>query len=391
MSVFDIVVGQQRAVATMTRALEDAQKARLGEKSAGFNHAWLITGPAGSGRSTLALAFSAALVCKNNGCGTCDACRLAVAGVHPDVEHVVPGKVQYTAEEADHLVERSVLNPVESPWHIIVVEDVDRFNLTAVPKLLKGIEEPPPHTLWLFCAPTRDDVPDAIASRCRSLVLETPKNSDVAHELTNRFGVDPAMAAFAARAAQGHFGRARALATDEACRIRRKDVLEIPSRLRHIGSSYEFAARVIKSAEEEAQLAGKPLGDQLLANVKMIYGEGAEGKGLRGGAKGMAKAVKDAEDETKKRIRRLTFDEYDRTLMDLTGFYRDVLVVLAGATQELINEEMRPRVDEVADQLTATQVLICIDAINETRDNIIANVNPSIAFESLFVTLLNPQ
>lgn len=391
MSVFDSIIGQEHAVSALKRASTDAAKVAVGERGDAMTHAWLITGPPGSGRSVTAMAFAASLVCHQGGCGTCIDCRNVAQGIHPDVEHVIPEGVVYTVANADQLIERAALTPTRSSWHVIVVEDVDRFQLNAVPKLLKSIEEPPPHTVWILCAPTVDDVLPTIVSRCRHIVLNTPTIEDVTEQLISRFGVERAMAAFAARAAQGHIGRARALATDEQARLKRNEILDIPTRIATVSSCYEIAGSIVSNANDEADRIIAPLEKQDEKDVRMAFGEGAEGKGFKSIDRAIKREMKDLEDRFKKRRRRIVADEYDRIILDLTGYFRDVLVVQAGSTAPLINEELRPAIERYAQGSDSAATLRRIDALRESRDQLIANVAPLAVFESLLVTLRDPR
>lgn len=391
MSVFDSILGQEHAVHDLQRAVADAARVAIGERGDAMTHAWLVTGPPGSGRSTIALAFAAGLVCSNGGCGNCVDCRNVAAGVHPDVEHVVPEGVVYTVANADQLIERASLSPSRSPWHVIVVEDVDRFQLNAVPKLLKSIEEPPPNTVWVLCAPTVDDVLPTINSRCRHVLLTSPTLVDVASQLTSRFGVDQAMAAFAARAAQGHLGRARALAIDEQARLKRSEILDIPTRLSTVSSCYEIANTIVANANAEADRAIAPMEQQDEQDVRMAFGEGAEGKGFKSIDRAIKSELKSLEKRFKDRRRRMVADAYDRILLDLTGYYRDIMVIQSGSQVGLINEELRPALERIAGQDETSQTLQRIDAIREARDQLISNVAPLAVFEALLVTLRDPK
>jgi DNA polymerase-3 subunit delta' len=391
MSVFASLIGQEHAVQEMQRAAIDAAKLSSGERSDAMTHAWLITGPPGSGRSTLALAFAASLICPNGGCGECIDCRNVAVGMHPDVEHIVPEGIIYKVAETRSLIERAALLPTRSPWQVIVVEDVDRFRLDAASTLLKTLEEPPPQTVWLLCAPTVDDVYPTIRSRCRHVLLTTPTLQDIAAQLTSRFSIDPAMAAFAARAAQGHIGRARAIATDESVRLRRKQTLDIPTNLRAVSSCFDLANKIVANANTDADLIVSPLDDQDDHDIRTAYGEGAEGKGLKTVERQMKSSLKSLEERIKARRRRILSDQYDRVLLDLTGYYRDVLVIQSGASVELINEEIREAIVRVASVDDESATLHKIAAITEARDQIVANVNPLNAFESLLVTLRDPK
>ena len=385
MSVFDALIGQDHAVEQFQRAATDAKRVALGERGDAMSHAWLVTGPPGSGRSTLALAFAAALVCPQGGCGACATCHSVLAGVHPDVEHVIPEGVVYTTDDADQLVERAAMAPRQSAWHVIVVEDFDRFHVDAVPKLLKAIEEPPAQTVWLLCAPTPDDVLPTIRSRCRQVHLTSPTVDQVADQVHERFGIDAKLAAFAARAAQGHIGRARALATDSEVRARREQLLAIPANLRNVSTCFEAAAALVETVAADVEAQAAPLEQADEANVRIALGDGTEG--VKSVQRMIKRELSQAEKRFKARRRRLTSDQYDRALLDLTGFYRDVLVVQTGSGVPLINEELRASIEQVAMMGDTTATLARIDAIRETRDHLLANVAPLAAFESLFVAL----
>lgn len=391
MNVFDSLIGQEQAVAEMKHAAADAAKVAIGERGDAMTHAWLIVGPPGSGRSTLALAFAASLVCSNGGCGECIDCRNVAAGIHPDVEHVVPEGIIYKVEAARNLIERASLLPTRSPWHVIVVEDVDRFRIEAASTLLKSLEEPPAQTVWLLCAPTVDDVAPTIRSRCRLVLLTSPTLSAIAEQLSARFGIDSAMAAFAARTAQGHIGRARAIATDENVRIRRKQIMDIPTNLRSVSSCFELANNIVASANADTDSIVEPLDESDDQDIRTAFGEGSEGKGLKTVERQKKSALKDLEDRAKGRRRRVLMDQYDRVLLDLTSYYRDVLVIQSGAQVELVNEELREAITRVANVDGESETLNRIAAITETRDQIAANVNPLNAFESLLVSLRDPR
>ena len=206
MSVYDQLVGQSHLVKILQGAVAAA---RSGEESQEMTHAWLFTGPPGSGRSSAAVAFACALICSSDGCGTCTDCRAAKAGTHADVEIIRTEGLSIKIEEIRELLTRVAWAPAMGGWRVVVMEDADRLTESAANALLKAIEEPGNRTVWLLCAPTLHDVLPTIRSRCRHLQLVTPSAADVAEVLINRDGISPAMADFAARASQGHIGRAR--------------------------------------------------------------------------------------------------------------------------------------------------------------------------------------
>ncbi|MCX6431439.1 MAG: DNA polymerase III subunit delta', partial [Actinobacteria bacterium] len=134
--IWDRLVGQDQVVAELSHAVADAELIRQGEHGPGMTHAWLITGPPGSGRSTAATCFATALVCPEDGCGVCETCRKAPLGGHPDVEIATASGVNYLVDEARELRLRASMAPIVSPWHVIVMEAADRMTDFAVNALL---------------------------------------------------------------------------------------------------------------------------------------------------------------------------------------------------------------------------------------------------------------
>ena len=389
-SIWDSLVGQDDIVTSLERAVVDAERRTRGEPGPAMTHAWLFTGPPGSGRSTAAACFAAALVCPEGGCGVCQACRTAPLGGHPDVDMVRPEGVSYVVKEARALVMTSELSPAKSFWHVMVVEDADRLTEAAVNALLKSIEEPPPHTVWILCAPSVEDVLPTIVSRTRHVALRTPSARDVADLLVERYAVDRAIAAFAARASQGHIGRARALATDEHARLRRQDVLRIPLQLHDIPSCFMNAANLISAATEDAKAITDPIDEFEDEQLASAYGAGGDVRIKGQLKKSMDVAAKELAKRQKTRSTRTVRDQIDRALVDLMGLYRDVLLIQVDSGVPLINEEMRPQLTQLARQGVANDTGRRLRAISYARAQVQANVTPLLAMESLMVELKDP-
>ncbi|MEV0798008.1 DNA polymerase III subunit delta' [Kribbella sp. NPDC050281] len=386
MSVWDDLVGQEPAIAVLRKAVAGAEAGMRGETGAavaGMTHAWLITGPPGSGRSNAGRAFAAALQCANQGCGECNQCRTALSGAHPDVSLIRTELLSIRVSEIRELVRRAAMSPTQGRWQVMVVEDADRLTEQAADALLKSIEEPAPRTVWVLCAPTVEDVVPTIRSRCRLLVLRTPPVAAVADMLTTKLGVDAELAGFAARAAQGHIGRARALARDEQVRERRTKVLEVPFALRDIGACLKSAQQLVDAAKEESKASAERVDEKERTELEQALGVGTKGARPReAGA-----AIKELEEQQKARAKRWERDVLDRSLVDLIALYRDVLVVQTQAGAELINAELSRPIEQLAGRTTPEQTLRRIDALSGCREAIVTNVAPLMALEAVMIAL----
>ncbi|MCL2489905.1 MAG: DNA polymerase III subunit delta' [Propionibacteriaceae bacterium] len=376
MTVWDALIGQSRAVAELRRAVE------AGDTSA-MTHAWLFTGPPGCGRSVAAQAFAAALECGQGGCGVCNSCRTALSGSHPDVTLCRTEQLSIGVDTARELALKAALTPIAGPWQVLVVEDADRLTERAADALLKSLEEPALRTVWVLCAPSADDLPATIRSRTREVRLVTPPDDEVVTLLVSE-GVNPDLALTAARAAQGHVGRARALAADAAQRQARNAIIDLPTTWTSLGECLVSAADIVNRAQAEAASQTAQLDAQEKAELDLMLGFGTKGARPRNAAT----AVSQLEDQQKARAKRLQRDELDNVLTQLATWYRDILALQTGAPPaELINLAVADRATAAAQASTASRTLGCLDAILDARRALDGNVAPLLAIEALFVRL----
>jgi DNA polymerase-3 subunit delta' len=370
MTLWDELVGQHQAIELMREA------ARPG--SPAMTHAWLITGPPGSGRSTLAHAFAAELVGVGN-----DPVRAAqvVAGAHPDVSILATDRVTITIDEVRALVSFSYFSPSTAPYRVVVIEDADRMTERTSNVLLKALEEPPPQTVWVLCAPSPADVLPTIRSRMRSITLQVPALADVAALISTREGVDYDQALHAATEAQSHIGMATRLATDADSRRRRDAYVEAVLGVSSVSGSIRAAGTLVELAKEDAEaLVTKQDSqerDALLRSLGLEPG-GAVPPALRS-------HLKILEEDQKRRATRSLRDAVDRILVDVMSVMRDVLMLQVGAGVELVNQRHSPAISARAENSTTQLTLDALDAIDQARWRMAQNSPPLLVLEALLI------
>jgi DNA polymerase III subunit delta' len=399
-TVWDDLIGQDDAIAVLQHAAAAARVIAAGGEqpatlASAMTHAWLFTGPAGSGRSVAARAFAAALQCEREpaGCGECSACHTVATRSHPDVHSVVPEGLSISVAEMRAVVARSARRPVLGKWQVILLEDADRLTEPAANALLKMVEEPPPRTVVLLCVPSLhpDDVLPTIRSRCRLVSLRTPPAEAISAVLQERDGIDAATADWAAAASQGHVGRARRLARDEAAQEHRAAVLAIPASLTSMAACLAAAERLVAAAEAEAKDLSESLDARESEALQVALGAGGTGKGTAAAPRGTAGVLKDLEKRQKSRQTRTQRDALDRALVDLAAFYRDVLLVQSRSAIAPAHPDFDDDVRAVALKLRSPDVLRRLDAVLECRSALELNVKPRIAVEAMTAALRLPS
>jgi DNA polymerase-3 subunit delta' len=380
-SVFDDLVGQEHIIEILQGAVAAS---RTGEESQEMTHAWVFTGPPGSGRSSAAVAFAQALICPKDGCGTCSDCNAAKTSGHPDVEIIRTEGLSIKVEEVRELLTRVAWAPSMGGWRVVVMEDADRLTESAANALLKAIEEPGTRTVWLLCAPTLHDVLPTIRSRCRHLQLRTPSLEAVTRVLTNRDNIAPGMADFAARVSQGHIGRAKYLATNESVRSNRKIIMQLPLQLGSLAGAFQAAQILVDIATAEANSSSDERDEKEIEKLQEAYGKGATGRGM---ATGGAKAVKELEKEQKSRSTRMVRDSIDGALLDIATFYRDVMMVQSGNTESMINTDMSEEIESYAASNPEHSTILKINALMDARSNLARNAAPLVTCEALMCQL----
>lgn len=371
--IFNSLVDQER----VTKALEDALvSAKSGSSGQEMTHAWLFTGPPGSGRSNAAKSFAAALVCKADGCGECTDCSTAINGTHPDVEIMDVSGISIKIDEIRELVARSAWGASISNWRIVVIEDCDRMTEAAANALLKALEEPASQTVWLLCAPTLQDVLPTIRSRCRHLNLKTPNASEITKFLINNLGANTKDAELAARISHGHIGRAKGFLKDSDFKETRKRYLDILFSAKDEASAIRAASKLLDLATDRATLFVSDRTESESETLKSAL----QGTG-RGLVSGGAKAIKDLERDQKLRLNRTIKDEIDSALLDYSTLLRDSLV----SNSNRINLDLNEEIDRLKSTTKSELRSHVLTVMSHTRELLTSNASQLMLLERMFL------
>ncbi len=396
MSIWDNLIDQDNAVNILRKAVKSASSNNP-EAVQSMTHAWLITGPPGSGRSNAAKYFACALQCENPqmnnqnqeleyGCGECKSCISVLKNIHPDVTQMATEKVIINREEVQELVSIASQAPIQGRWRIIIVEDADRMTEITSNVLLKSIEEPPAKTVWILCSPTPNDVIVTIRSRCRNLNLKTPSVEAVTKFLCEKDSIDYDIAKQAVICAQSHIGMARYLAKNPQARANRRELIISPIKVRNVVDAVFIAADLLELATKDANERNE---ERNIAEKTALL----KAMGLEDGEKVPLKLnaqIKQLEEEQKRRMTRSIRDNLDRIFIDLLGLYRDVLVCQLKSNVNIINIDLKVDIESIAAESSFEQTLARMESISKARLRLQSNVSPLLVIESLVVSL-RPQ
>lgn len=375
MKVWQELLGQPEAIEQLRRVVED--------KDSGFQHSWLFTGPAGSGRSTLARAFAAALQCDKNGCGECTSCRLIAADAHPDVRMLATDKVIISIEEVRQLVQFAALGSTLGEYRVVIIEDADRMTERTSNVLLKALEEPQPKTVWILCAPSAADMLPTIRSRTRNVVLRLPSTEEVAQLLMQRDGVKEELALASSRQAQQHVGMARRLALSADARKRRMDTLREIIGIKNLSGAMATAERLLGFAKKDAESSSEEKNQQ--ERSKLLAAYGIEDEKI---PPNLRSEFRQLEENQKRRNTRALRDGIDRIFTDMESLFRDILSLQLAANSPLINQELAEEIQLRAEATSADNSIAVLEAISTARSRIDANVRDLVVLESLCTKLI---
>lgn len=374
--IWDELLGQPEAIEQLQKVIEN--------KSKGVHHAWLFTGPAGSGRSNLAKSFAAALECQEGGCGNCQQCRLVQADAHPDVTLLVTDRVVISIDEVRDLVARSSMATNLGKYRVIIIEDADRMTERTSNVLLKVLEEPAENVVWVLCAPSVSDLLPTIRSRTRNLNLRLPSIDEVATLLVERDGVEKELAKRCALLAQNHVGMARRLALSSEARSRRSETLRVLMSITNLSQAMVAAEKLLGVAKRDAESISAEKDASEKAALMHAYGLAADEK-LPPNLKSQ---FKELEENQKRRATRTLRDGIDRIFTDAESIYRDVLAIQLGAGVDLVNSEVETEIQDRAFGSSSANTIEILDSISQARNRLSSNVRDLLVLEALCTKLI---
>ncbi len=324
-------------------------------------HAYLFVGPLGVGKAAVARRFAAGILC-----GDDLQCHSRVErGLHPDLVLVEPdGRSAITVDQARNTVAMANLAPVEGDRKVFVLEEGGAMNDEAANAMLKTLEEPTASTIFIVIAESEDDLPETVASRCRTVVFGRVPEEDISEGLQNQ-GIEPERADQAARISGGRPGLAISLATRADVAAFRNVWMSVPMRLSaHPGDGYRLADEVTAAAEP------------LLAALKERQAEEAASLEREGA---LSKAV---EQRQSRALKRAAVALHVSGLEILSGFYRDAAAAQLGAPVR------NPDIPAPSlTRITPRRAVRNADLIMETIEAIEANQRPQLALASLFALM----
>jgi DNA polymerase-3 subunit delta' len=372
--VFRDVVSQPEAISALL--------SEISHEGRDIHHAWLFTGPPGSGRSQLALAFAAALLCHDGGCGVCNSCQMIQSRNHPDVQVLNTERVLISVDEVTEFIEKSIQMPALGKFRIMVIEDADRMSERTSNLLLKSLEEPPKGTIWMICAPSEADLLPTIRSRVRRVQLKVPTVDAVAQLLVEKYGIAFDLAFNSASQAQSHVGMARRLASNAGARDRRTQALRAVLSITDIPSAMYVSETLAKLAESDGVQLTAEQDETERKELLISLGVSEESK-LNPSSRAQLRRL---EESQKRRATRSKRDGLDRILIDLMGLYRDVLTVQLGTGGPLINVDLVQEITKLANESTQSQSIHNIEQIEKVRYRMDRNVKDTYLLDSLAIT-----
>lgn len=312
MTVWDRVAGQAGVARLLSAQANDP------------SDSYLFVGPRGVGKRGAALAFAAAILCPEGGCGRCGTCSRIERGLHPDAHLYHPEGFTHSVGVIREIVRLAAKTPLEAKGSVFIVAEADRIEEAAQNSLLKALEEPVASVTWILLAETLDRFLPTVLSRCRLVRFSGVDEETISQVLTDE-GVSEVDQTWILRAARGDLEMALALATDERARSIRQAAIDVAV----APTTIQTALRWVDTLDDLASSAIEELERRQAAELDVFEDSVSSGRGTAGVRKRLT-------DRFRREARRVEVDVYLDFLVWLGNCYRDLAVLASSGSVSAI-------------------------------------------------------
>ncbi len=367
--MFERVPGQRRAKDLFERAVRDDA----------LSHAYLLSGPEGLGKTAFARELGVALVTSCRGCGACSECERARRGAHPDLHEVEREGPQILLEHVKPIIVDLTLRPFAASRRVWIIPEVEQLNDAAANKLLKSIEEPPTHVVFLLITDRLDRVIPTIVSRCQVIDFQPLGDTEVEAYLRDHHGLAGAEAQALARLSHGAVDHAARLAGDARGARRREEYLRHAAAavaLQRADDGPDPCDAFIGVFERLVQETDTRLDEALARQLADLEQQFQDKRDLKFHQDNAEKRTR----REKNRLHRLAAQD---AVDLLSAWVRDLWVVACGASDVLWNCDR-------ADQLVAAAVALpdhyarLLTVLDRTRKDLYLNIDQKLAMQAMF-------
>lgn len=362
--VFDGIFGQPRV----------REFFRASIASGRVSHAYLFTGPAGSNKTAAAYAFAQALLCKNNGCRTCDDCKRIERRKHPDVHFYAPEGAQgYLIEQIREIISSVSLAPIRAQGKVYILDRVDLLGVKAANAFLKTLEEPVPGVTFILLGRTREGVLPTIVSRCQVVPFRHIPALEAAGILSQKTGVTPQQARIAIEACNGSITRAITFAKSAERSEFRARIMEVLANLPLADARdvLEYAAELIERAKAPLDNVRTQQSEELAESADFLT----------------KAALKQVELRHKRTLTMATKESLNQMTSIIRSWLRDVLMIDSGTPELVINVDQRQALEIAAQKVTPSGIMSALREAYKTDEALSYNVSPETCLDALLFSI----
>lgn len=362
--VFDGIFGQPRV----------REFFRASIASGRVSHAYLFTGPAGSNKTAAAYAFAQALLCKKNGCRTCDDCKRIERRKHPDVHFYAPEGAQgYLIEQIREIISSVSLAPIRAQGKVYILDRVDLLGVKAANAFLKTLEEPVPGVTFILLGRTREGVLPTIVSRCQVVPFRHIPALEAAGILSQKTGVTPQQARIAIEACNGSITRAITFAKSAERSEFRARIMEVLANLPLADARdvLEYAAELIERAKAPLDNVRTQQSEELAESADFLT----------------KAALKQVELRHKRTLTMATKESLNQMTSIIRSWLRDVLMIASGTPELVINVDQRQALEIAAQKVTPAGIMSALREAYKADEALSYNVSPETCLDALLFSI----